>query len=330
MKKKISLVTGGAGFIGSHTVDNLIENNYEVRVIDNLLNSNLNNLKKHNNESNLKFENLDINKVTGNEKIFNDVDYVFHFAGIGDIVPSIENPKDYFKTNLNGTINILEGVRNKNIIKLIYAASSSCYGLADTPTDELHRINTEYPYALSKYLGEQATFHWGKVYKLNVNSIRIFNAYGRRVKTKGAYGAVFGVFLKQKLENKPFTIVGDGNQSRDFIFSTDVAEAFRLCAESQYVNQIYNLGNGEPKSINYIADLIGGKKIFIPERPGEPNCTWANIDKISKDLNFNPKVSIEEGIQIMLDSIDDWKNAPLWDQESISIATQNWFKYLKK
>ena len=330
MKKKISLVTGGAGFIGSHTVDNLIENNYEVRVIDNLLNSNLNNLKKHNNESNLKFENLDINKVTGNEKIFNDVDYVFHFAGIGDIVPSIENPKDYFKTNLNGTINILEGVRNKNIIKLIYAASSSCYGLADTPTDELHRINTEYPYALSKYLGEQATFHWGKVYKLNVNSIRIFNAYGRRVKTKGAYGAVFGVFLKQKLENKPFTIVGDGNQSRDFIFSTDVAEAFRLCAESQYVNQIYNLGNGEPKSINYIANLIGGKKIFIPERPGEPNCTWANIDKISKDLNFNPKVSIEEGIQIMLDSIDDWKNAPLWDQESISIATQNWFKYLKK
>ena len=330
MKKKISLVTGGAGFIGSHTVDNLIENNYEVRVIDNLLNSNLNNLKKHNNESNLKFENLDINKVTGNEKIFKDIDYVFHFAGIGDIVPSIENPKDYFKTNLNGTINILEGVRNKNIIKLIYAASSSCYGLADTPTDELHRINTEYPYALSKYLGEQATFHWGKVYKLNVNSIRIFNAYGRRVKTKGAYGAVFGVFLKQKLENKPFTIVGDGNQSRDFIFSTDVAEAFRLCAESQYVNQIYNLGNGEPKSINYIADLIGGKKIFIPERPGEPNCTWANIDKISKDLNFNPKVSIEEGIQIMLDSIDDWKNAPLWDQESISIATQNWFKYLKK
>ncbi len=329
MKKKISLVTGGAGFIGSHTVDNLIENNYEVRVIDNLLNSNLNNLQKHNNDSNLKFENLDINKVTGNEKIFNDVDYVFHFAGIGDIVPSIENPKDYFKTNLNGTINILEGVRNKNIIKLVYAASSSCYGLANTPTDEFHTINTEYPYALSKYLGEQATFHWGKVYKLNVNSIRIFNAYGRRVKTKGAYGAVFGVFLKQKLENKPFTIVGDGNQTRDFIFSTDVAEAFRLCAESQYINQIYNLGNGEPKSINYIAELIGGKKTFIPERPGEPNCTWANIDKISKDLNFYPKVSIEEGIQIMLDNIDDWKNAPLWDQDSISIATQNWFKYLK-
>tara|TARA_Y100001970_G_scaffold130723_1_gene161183 strand:- start:44806 stop:45795 length:990 start_codon:yes stop_codon:yes gene_type:complete len=329
VKKKISLVTGGAGFIGSHTVDNLIENNYEVRVIDNLLNSNLNNLQKHNNDSNLKFENLDINKVTGNEKIFNDVDYVFHFAGIGDIVPSIENPKDYFKTNLNGTINILEGVRNKNIIKLVYAASSSCYGLANTPTDEFHKINTEYPYALSKYLGEQATFHWGKVYKLNVNSIRIFNAYGRRVKTKGAYGAVFGVFLKQKLENKPFTIVGDGNQTRDFIFSTDVAEAFRLCAESQYINQIYNLGNGEPKSINYIAELIGGKKTFIPERPGEPNCTWANIDKISKDLNFYPKVSIEEGIQIMLDNIDDWKNAPLWDQDSISIATQNWFKYLK-
>ena len=328
MKKKISLVTGGAGFIGSHTVDNLIENNYEVRVIDNLLNSNLNNLQKHNNDSNLKFENLDINKVTGNEKIFNDVDYVFHFAGIGDIVPSIENPKDYFKTNLNGTINILEGVRNKNIIKLVYAASSSCYGLANTPTDEFHKINTEYPYALSKYLGEQATFHWGKVYKLNVNSIRIFNAYGRRVKTKGAYGAVFGVFFKQKLEAKPLTIVGDGKQTRDFIYVTDIADAFFKLSTSQIKNDFFNLGTGKPQTINYLAKLIGGEIIYIPKRPGEPDSTWADITKIKKMANWKPKINFEKGVKTMINNIQDWKDSPLWDKNSIELATKKWFEYL--
>ena len=327
MKKPISLVTGGAGFIGSHTVDKLLDRGHEVRVIDNLINSNLDNLEKHQRNKNLKFEKIDINLIKNN-KIFDEVDYIFHFAGIGDIVPSIEEPYKYIKNNLNGTIKVLENSRNKSIKKFVYAASSSCYGLAKTPTNESHEINTEYPYALSKYLGEQACFHWSKVYNLDVNSIRIFNAYGRRVKTTGAYGAVFGVFLKQKLENKPLTIVGDGNQSRDFIFATDVAEAFCLAAETSYSNEIYNLGNGEPKKINYIADLIGGKKIYIPERPGEPECTWADITKITKHLNFHPKVSIENGIKTMLQNIDDWKNAPLWDKNSIKKATSNWFKYL--
>ncbi|MDC2978890.1 GDP-mannose 4,6-dehydratase [Pelagibacteraceae bacterium] len=329
MKKPISLVTGGAGFIGSHTVDTLVENDHEVRVIDNLSNSDLNNLNKHKNNLNVKFEKLNIN-LLNNNSIFKEVDYIYHFAGIGDIVPSIENPYKYIETNLNGTIKLLENARNLNLKKFVYAASSSCYGLAKTPTKENHEINTEYPYALSKYFGEQACFHWSKVYGLCVNSIRIFNAYGRRVKTTGAYGAVFGVFLKQKLKNKPFTIVGDGNQSRDFIFATDVAEAFYLAAKTKYVNQIYNLGNGNPQTINYIADLIGGKKTYIPARPGEPKCTWADITKITNHLNFKAKVSIENGVKIMLENIDDWKSAPLWDKYSIEKATSNWFKYLDK
>ena len=329
MKKPISLVTGGAGFIGSHTVDNLVEKGHEVRIIDNLIGSNLNNLKKHKNNLSVKFEKIDINSINNN-KIFNDVDYIFHFAGIGDIVPSIEDPYKYFHTNLSGTLKVLENARNSQIKKFVYAASSSCYGLAATPTNESHPINTEYPYALSKYFGEQACFHWSKVYDLKVNSIRIFNAYGRRVKTTGAYGAVFGVFLKQKIENQPFTIVGDGKQSRDFIYATDVANAFCLAAETKHTNQIYNLGNGDPKSINYVADLIGGKKTYIPERPGEPKCTWADITKIKNQLNFQPKVSIENGVNLMLENIDDWKDAPLWDKSSIDKATTTWFKYLSK
>ena len=172
MKKPISLVTGGAGFIGSHTVDNLVEKGHEVRIMDNLIGSNLNNLKKHKNNLSVKFEKIDINSINNN-KIFKDVDYIFHFAGIGDIVPSIEDPYKYFQTNLNGTLKVLENARNSQIKKFVYAASSSCYGLATTPTNESHPINTEYPYALSKYFGEQACFHWSKVYDLKVNSIRM-------------------------------------------------------------------------------------------------------------------------------------------------------------
>ena len=145
------------------------------------------------------------------------------------------------KTNVQGNARVLEACRYNNVKKLVYAASSSCYGLANTPTCEKHPINPMYPYALSKYLGEQTCFHWNKVYKLPVNSICIFNAYGPRVRTTGVYGAVFGVFLKQKLENKPLTVVGDGEQSRDFIFVTDVAEAFLAAAQTEITGERFNL-----------------------------------------------------------------------------------------
>ena len=142
---------------------------------------------------------------------------MFHFAGIGDIVPSIERPTEYMDTNVQGTVHVLEARPPCAVLrKFVYAASSSCYGLAATPTREDHPIAPQYPYALSKYQGEQAAFHWHRVYRLPVNSIRIFNAYGTRVRTTGAYGAVFGVFFKQKLAGKPFTVVGDGTQTPRF------------------------------------------------------------------------------------------------------------------
>jgi UDP-glucose 4-epimerase len=326
--KKISLITGGAGFIGSHLVDLLLSKNHEVRVIDDLSGGHYENIKHHKNNKKFFFIKKNINFLDKNERIFKDVQYVFHLAGKGDIVPSIENPIDYMETNVMGTTRVLENCRNLNLKKFIYAASSSCYGLAKTPTNESHPISTLYPYALSKYIGEQTCFHWSSVYKIPVNSIRIFNAYGTRVKTTGVYGAVFGVFLKQKLKDKHLTIVGNGLQKRDFLYVTDVANAFYLLSQSKYVNNIYNLGAGKPVKIIKLAKLLSDKFKFIRTRPGEPNCTWASIEKIKKHTNWKPKVTFNLGIKLMLQNIQDWKNAPLWDTRSINKATKTWFKYL--
>ncbi len=327
-KKKIAIVTGGAGFIGSHLVDLLLKKKFIVVVIDNLTGGRLENLKKHKKNKNLIFKKLDINKISKNEKIFKKATYVFHFAGIGDIVPSIENPSNYMMTNIQGTVNVLEAARYAKVKKFIYAASSSCYGINNKRIKESSKIDPQYPYALSKYLGEQAVLHWNKIYGLPVNSIRIFNAYGPRVRTTGVYGAVFGVFFKQKLKKKPLTVIGDGKQSRDFIYVADVAKAFLKAATCKQQGEIFNLGSDSPQSINYLTKLIGGKIIFIPNRPGEPKKTWANITKIKKNLNWKPSIKFKDGVKKMLYQIDEWKTAPLWTPKSIKLATKTWFKYL--
>ncbi len=328
MKNPIAVVTGGAGFIGSHTVDLLLKNNYTVRVIDNFSGGHENNLVDHVDNPNLTIFSQDILNLSSQSSIFKGAYSIFHFAGIGDIIPSIENPVEYFEVNVLGTIKVLECARASNVKKFLYAASSSCYGVASTPTSENHPINPEYPYAQSKYQGEQVAMHWASIYGLPVISIRIFNAFGPRVRTTGAYGAVFGVFLKQKLENKKLTVVGDGLQKRDFVYVTDVARAFHFASESTRNNVIYNLGGGSPKSIKYLVELLKGTVDYLPSRPGEPQVTWANIEKIQNELNWTPEVSFEDGVGIMVDNIRDWANAPLWNKKTIATATKSWFKYL--
>jgi UDP-glucose 4-epimerase len=270
----------------------------------------------------------DILELSENDSLFSDAKFVFHFAGLGDIVPSIEAPLDYMSTNVLGTVKVLEAARRANVKKFVYAASSSCYGLAKTPTNEDHIIQPQYPYALSKYQGEQAVFHWHKVYSLPVNSIRIFNAYGTRSRTSGAYGAVFGVFLRQKLANEPFTVVGDGTQLRDFLYVTDVAKAFFAAAKTEIAGECFNLGAGKPQSVNRLVELLVGEAVYIPKRPGEPSCTHADISKIKSMLDWDWGVSFEAGVEQVVQNIDYWKNAPLWNTESIAEATTTWFNML--
>jgi UDP-glucose 4-epimerase len=330
--RRVAVVTGGAGFIGSHMVDLLVERGFSVRVIDNLVGGREANIAHHAANPDVEFRHADIRDFKPGDEFFDDVRYVFHFAGIGDIVPSIERPLEYMSVNVQGTVHMLECARaankGKGVDRFVYAASSSCYGLADTPTTESHRIDPRYPYALSKYQGEQAAFHWHQVYKLPVNSVRIFNAYGTRSRTSGAYGAVFGVFLRQKLAGKPFTVVGDGTQRRDFLYVTDVAAAFFAAADTERVGRVYNLGAGNPQSVNRLVELLGGEVVHIPKRPGEPEVTHADISRITTELGWRPRVSFEEGVSKILQNIDYWREAPLWEPNSIAAATQTWFKYL--
>jgi UDP-glucose 4-epimerase len=327
---QIALVTGGAGFIGSHMVDLLLARGYTVRVIDNLVGGREANVADHVTNSKFTLYKRDIRACQPGDALFRDVDCIFHFAGIGDIVPSIERPLEYMSANVQGTVQVLECARAAGVRRFVYAASSSCYGLASTPTREDHPIAPQYPYALSKYQGEQAAFHWHHVYGLPVNAIRIFNAYGTRSRTSGAYGAVFGVFLKQKLAGKPFTVVGDGTQTRDFLYVTDVAGAFLAAAETELTGRVWNLGAGRPQSVNRLVALLDGPVIHIPKRPGEPECTHADIAKIQRELGWQPLVSFEAGVQKVLDNIEYWREAPLWDPESIAKATAGWFDALSR
>jgi UDP-glucose 4-epimerase len=264
-------------------------------------------------------------------KYFKEVDWVFHLAALADIVPSIQKPDAYFNANVVGTFNIVQACKMSGVKKIIYAASSSCYGIPDSfPTSEFAEIRPQYPYALTKRVGEEIVLHWSQVYGIPAISCRFFNVYGTRSRTSGTYGAVFGVFLAQKLANKEMTIVGDGTQTRDFTYVTDVANALLAAAKSNTSNQIYNIGSGKTVSINKLVELIGGKSIYIPKRPGEPDCTFADISKIKSELKWTPEISIEEGVNLVLENIEYWRNAPVWTPDSITTATQDWFKYLGK
>lgn len=323
------IVTGGAGFIGSHLVDRLLAENHSVTVLDNFSTGRPENLSHQKDTENLTLIEADVSDFSKIIPYFEKTDIVFHLAALADIVPSIANPMEYYNSNVTGTLCVAEASRLSGVKKLVYSASSSCYGIPSIyPTPETVGFDPKYPYSFTKYLGEQIVFHWMKVYRLPVISLRLFNVYGPRSRTSGTYGAVFGVFLAQKIAGKPFTVVGDGNQRRDFVYISDVVEAFVKAAFSEIENEVFNVGSGEAQSINKLVSLLGEVKVHISRRPGEPECTWADISKIKSMLGWRPQVSFEEGIREMLENIDYWKSAPVWTPETIERATKDWFKYL--
>jgi UDP-glucose 4-epimerase len=321
------IVTGGAGFIGSNLVEALLNLKYEIIIIDNFSTGRIDNIREF--KSKIKIVNADISKKGAWVKLFNGVNVVFHLAALADIVPSIINPQSYFDSNVIGTMNVVEACKKNSVKKLIYSASSSCYGIPKKfPTNEKEKINPEYPYALTKYLGEQIVMHWGKVYNIEVVSLRFFNVYGLKSRTSGTYGAVFGVFLAQKFSSKPFTVVGDGRQTRDFTYISDVVSSIISASSSDIKNEIINIGSSRTYSINKLVKYLGGEKIHIPKRPSEPDCTWADINKAAKLLNWKPKITLKQGVNILLDNIKYWGKAPVWTPKKISKATEEWFHYL--
>jgi UDP-glucose 4-epimerase len=322
-----SIVTGGAGFIGSHLVDRLLDMGHEVIVLDNFSTGRKSNLSHVGDQIKIIECNLSVKGEWIKE--FDKVDWVFHLASLADIVPSIQNPESYFHSNVDATFYVLEAARHANVKRFIYSASSSCYGIPDVyPTPEESDIRPQYPYALAKRMGEELVEHWTQLYNLPAISLRFFNVYGTRSRTSGTYGAVFGVFLAQKIANQPYTVVGDGKQTRDFTYVTDIISALITAAKSTLTNKVYNVGSGATISINKIVELLGGDKINIPKRPGEPDCTYADISKIKDELGWHPTISIEEGVEKILGNIDYWKEATVWNPASISEATEDWFKYL--
>jgi len=326
-----TVVTGGAGFIGSHLVERLLASGHSVRVLDNFSTGRPENLAHLARDPRLAVERVDIATEPRLADLVAGTDWLFHLAALADIVPSIERPMDYHRANVEGTVAVLEAARAAGVGRFLYTASSSCYGIPDVcPTPETAALRPQYPYALTKLLGEQCALHWGQVYRLPVISLRLFNVYGPRSRTSGTYGAVFGVFLAQKLAGQPFTVVGDGTQSRDFTFVSDVADAFVSAAQSTVSGEVFNVGTGAPVPVNRLVELLKGEVVHVPKRPGEPERTHADVSKIQRRLGWRAKVSIEEGIGILLDHIEYWRQAPVWTPTSIEVATREWFRYLGK
>jgi len=292
MKKVI--VTGGAGFIGSHIVDALINAGYEVHIIDNMSAG-----KEENINPKAIFHKVDIRDKEILAPLFKDVKYVFHEAAMPRVQYSIENPIETHDINVNGLLNVLESCRLNNVKRLIFASSSSIYGEPDKlPTKEDMAINPMSPYAAHKYIGEVYLKLYSQIYGLETVCPRYFNVYGPRLDPEGSYPLVIGYFMKLLKQSKPLSITGDGEQTRDFVHVKDVARANLLAMKSDNVGkgEVINIGGGARYSINYIANLIGGQIEYVAPRI-EPHDTEADISKARELLSWEPSVSLEEGIK---------------------------------
>jgi len=298
------LVTGGAGFIGSHLVDRLLEDGHEVIALGHFSSARVKNLARHRDSPHLHLREVDITDWDTIQPHFSGVDWVFHTAASVVTRESVEEPRKYFHVNVDGTVNVFDASRMAGVRKFIYLASGSCYGHPDViSTPETTEIRLDHPYALTKYLGEQAALFLGKIYGLPVVSLRMFYVYGPRTRPWN----VLSLFMRQIIAGEPLTIVGDGEQRTDFVFISDAVEAIIMAAKSDLKNEILNVGSGESHTLNEFAKALGGEIKRIPKRPYESDYIHADILKIKKLLGWKPKVPFETGMKIVLDNIDYWR-----------------------
>lgn len=292
------LVTGGAGFIGSNLVDKLIDEGYDVSVIDNLSGG-----KKENLNSAAKFFQYDICDYDKILPLFENIEYVFHLAALPRVQHSIENPIETHNANVNGTLNILTIAKEKNIKKLIFSSSSAIYGDVKTlPTTEQEKPNPMSPYALHKLISEQYCELFNNLYGIKVIALRYFNVYGNRQSGEGAYATVIAKFFEQKKVGKPMTIFGDGEQTRDYVNISDVVNANILAMKSDKVGkgEKINICGGKNYSVNQIANFVGGERTHLEAKKGEPRNTLGDYSLAKELLGWTPKIELEEGIKTML------------------------------
>lgn len=303
------VVFGGAGFIGSNLVDELMTLGYEVRVFDNLSEGNLANIERWRGSPKLEFVRGDIRDLELVQRATANVDTVFHLAAMSRIQPSIVDPLLAWQQNIIGTGNVLEACRRNGVKRVVYSASSSAYGNRNTPPLK-EDMPTEClnPYSLSKKCGEEMMDVYRTLYGMSTISLRYFNVYGPRHQEEGNYATVIAIFRRQKRLAQKLTVVGDGEQRRDFTFVGDVVRANMMAMMNREATGVFNVGCGKNYSINEVASLVGGESVQIPPRLGEARVTLADIKKIQDVLGWNPNISLEQGLQVL--DMYERKNPP--------------------
>mgnify|MGYP001447908157 FL=1 len=296
----ISLVTGGAGFIGSHIVEQLLSIGHEVVVVDNEYSDN-ENFYWRDDTYNI---NIDITDKSL-KNAFTNVDYVFHLAAEARIGPSIENPVNTVNINTLGTCNVLQCARDAGVKKVIYSSTSSGYGMNESPNIETQPDDCLNPYSVSKVAGEKICKMYTDLYGLKTVIFRYFNVFGERAPKKGQYASVIAIFLRQLAAGEKLTIVGDGEQRRDFVYVKDIANANIMAAisnaDDEAYGQVYNVGSGVNYSVNDIASFISNDTINISPRIGEARNSLANINKIQKTFAWRPEVNVEQWVKGQID-----------------------------
>jgi len=305
MRKKKYLVTGGSGFIGSHIIEKLIDENYEVIVIDNQSNG-----RNPIINSKAIYHDIDISCLSNIEKIIDllrECNGVFHCAALIDVQESIDKPIKYENNNTMSTLNLLEATRKAKVKNFVYSSSAAVYGNSNKfPINEDCDISPISPYGAQKYYGEVICKVYSELYGINTSCLRYFNVFGERQKIAGAYANVIGIFKHQISKNKPLTIRGDGNQKRDFVYVKDIANANikAMTSKKSFCGEIFNIGYGKSYSINEIASFFGGEKVFV-DAVKEPKESLANIQKSYNLLDWKPSIDVKDWIKSQLTNFSD-------------------------